>query len=344
MNLADLLNGVRVRAPWQAAGRPMLAAAGFNIHRGYDETIQGALQEAKEDGREDQLTAALKEHLVAGEKLVRIAKLRRDEAAKIRQWISGKRRTSNTLTDAFPGVASNAEVRAHMSSPLFSVGALELEKGTAALFTASRWYLDRVEIPVASLKASAAEGFEKLIGVQRIFRQTYDAIWMPESGNYACVCTDFPQGAPRKFADTSQAALITHLRTELGRAAEFYNLWPAVDGLYEAPDGKLVDYGFVVAGQSVNHHKARRRADCLRTAVYDAAGAAAVGDDLLLFKVAMQWTLKRGKTLISPELLLPGTAADLNKPNAVNTDAVIRNCLTSRDLDFVVSKLLPHIN
>lgn len=343
MQLIDLLNGLR-RAPWLSAGRPILLDAGFSIHRGYDNTVENAMREQPDAARDLRLRTSLIEHLVAGEKLIRIAKLQPGERRSLETWVAGKRRTSNALTNAFPGVATTADLVSNKNLGLSSVGSVSLHNGSAALFTGARWYLSRVEVPTSRLKAGAADGFEKLIGIQRVFIQSYDAIWIPDSGDYACIATDFPVGVPKQFADASQEALQIVLRQVLGRRIAYFNFWPAVEGLYEAPDGSLVDYGFTVAGNQVNHHKSRRKGACLRKTIYDSAGAQAVGNDLQLFKVAMRWKVAQNPDLTSePEILLPGTAADLNKANAVVDHAVLRDSLNSRDLNFVVSKLAPHM-
>lgn len=344
MELLDALNGVRVRAPWISAGRPMLLGAGFNIGRGYEKTIAAALQEPPNVERLDRLIVALTEHLISGEKLLQLVKLKSGEKKQIATWVQGKRRYSNALTDAFPGVAAKADVLQYHGGAPFSVGTVEPESGSAAIFTAVRSYVDSVEVPSSRLRPGVADDFERIVGYQRVFVQTYEAVWVPEHGDYVCLAVDLPRGVPKQFADASIAALQYQVSQQLGRQLEYSNFWPAVDGLYKAKGGRLVDYGFSVSGQSVNHHKARRRTECLRKAVYDAAGAAAVGDDLELFRVAMRWSLKRPDGSRSePELLVPGMAADLNKAMPQINYVILRDSLTSRDLNFVLSKLIPHL-
>jgi hypothetical protein len=344
LDLADLLNGVRVRAPWMSAGHPILQRAGFSIRLGYEKTINGALKEAADKKREKLLQQALVEHLVAGEKLIRLVELKSKERSKLDDWAALQKVNANPLAIASPGVASRADILKLKDQPPTFIESVVLHRGSALLFTAARSYLDRVELPTGSLIDGTAQNYEKLIGIKRIFVQTHDAIWIPKKGNYVCIATDLPRGVPNDFAEASQAALHMQLRTILGRKLHFYNFWPAIEGLYGTDSGKLVDYGFSVAGRSVNHHKARRKSECLRKALYDKAGAAAVGDDLQLFKVAMKWKISPADGATSePEVLLPGKAIDLNKTLPDVNFAILRDGLTSRDLNFVISKLLPHI-
>lgn len=343
MDLRHLLNGLKVRAPWLAAGRVILLGSGFVIHRGYDETIQGALREPPDVERAGKLENALREHLVAGEKLVRVVRLQPGERALLADWIKGKRKGGTALSDAFPGVASEANIVAAANAQPSSVGNLDLEVGVAALFTGARSYLDRVVIPPSKLKAGEADGYEKIYALRRVFVQTYDAIWLPDGTDVACLVTDLPLQAPSGFAKESQSILEVQLRRVLNRSIQSINMWPAVDGLYRAGEGRLVDYGFVNNSDAVKHHTSRRGGQSLRDDIYDKAGAAAVGDDLLLFKIAIAWP-RGGKApaKAQPELLLPGKAALLQVANARLDHAIVRNCLNTRDLSFVLSRLMPH--
>lgn len=342
MDLKQLLSGMG-RAPWLAVGRTILLGAGFVMHRGLDKTIEAALQESEDPVRYDRLKSALREHAIAGEKLIRLAKLRNGEKQTLTNWIEGKRRSSNPLADAFPGVANHADVVAATNAQPVSVGSLDLLVGKAALFTSARSYLDRVDIPASKLKAGEAEGYEKIYALRRVFVQTYDAIWIPEEGDVAVIATDLPQKAPSGFARDSQIALEVQLRRVLNRTIEAVNLWQAVDGLYKANEGHLVDHGFVNNAEAVKHHASRRGGKGLRDDVYDRAGAAAVGDDLLTFKIAIAWARQNEKSVKArPELILPGQSALLNAANARLDHAIVRNCLNTRDLDFVISKLMTH--
>lgn len=330
-----------------SVGRHILLRAGYDTSRGYSRSIASILAEREDPTKVNALASGLIEHLVAGEKLVQLIKVTPAEMRALRTWVQSKRRSAGPLTEAFPGVSTKAEIKANSNQPIKSAGYAELDIGVAALFTASRAYVQRVELSLNALKANAAEGFEKIVGYQRVYVQTYEAVWIPPQGDYICVALDYPNGVPIGFANESMHQLHYLVRQQLGRPISLANFWPAVDGLYEAPDGKLVDYGFSVDGQSVNHHKARRKSQCLRKAVYDAAGAAAVtaaGNSLDLFKVAMQWIRRYADgTDIEPTVLIPGVAANLNKAMPAVQHVVLRDCLSSSDLNFVVSKLQPHL-
>lgn len=347
MNLANLMDGMG-RAPWQSVARRMLERAKYDVSRGHGQTAKAILASTCDPAKVSALETGLIEHLVAGEKVIQIVQLQKGERAQIDSWIRGQQRQGHVLTDACPGVASQSDIVSCNGQVPASAGFFELEDGVAAIFTATRSYIHSVPIPVASLVVGAASGFERIIGYKKVFVQVYDAIWLPNKGDFVVLTVDNPANANHDFPLAGLAYLNFLLKPQLGRILKIANLWHAIDGLYSSSDGKLVEYGFAVSGQSVNHHKARRKlAPCLRKADYDAGGAAAViaaGGELALFNSAMQWGFKHHDGVMTePEVLLPGTAADLNKAMPVVNHCIVRGCLSTSDLSFMVNKVSAHI-
>jgi|GEM_PF-767429 len=348
MSLKNTLDGLE-RAPWRAVAKHILARADYDTSQGYDKTVKAILKQPLDPVKVAALEAGLAEHLVVGEKYVQFIRLNPGERATVDAWIRGKRRYKNVLTDAFPGIASEAQITPLRHQDPTSAGYVDLEFGVGALFTSARSYVKSVPLLPSELKPHLAAGFERVIGYKNIVVQTYDAVWLPPKGDYLVLAADFPADGPKQNFPMHGAAFLTAaVRQMLGRPVQKANFWHAIDGLYLGHDGKLVDYGFSAGGQSVNNHKARRRNSlCLRKAVYDAAGAAAVqasGKTLELFKLAMQWTVKHADGVFTdPEVLIPGAAKDLNKAGPVVDHCIVRDCLTTRDLSLLVSKLQPHI-
>lgn len=348
MNLKPMLDGL-ARAPWRDVARIILIRAGYAVTRGYQATVEDLAKEKPDATKIAALQSGMIEHLVAGEKYVQLIKLLPGERSKVEQWIKSKRTHANDLTAVFPGVAPESKIIPLRHLEPTAAGFEQTDIGIAALFTAARSFVKTVPVPASDLKPSAAAGFEKIVGYKNVFVQTYEAIWLPPKLDVLVLCVDYPsEGATQGFPLPNAAFLTATVRKLLGRSIQKANFWHAIDGLYQGPDGKLVDYGFSAGGQSVNHHRARRKTSvCLRKAVYDAAGAAAIaasGKSLELFKAAMQWQLKHADgVLVDPEVMIAGIARDLNKPSPVVDHCVVRDCLTTGDLAFVLSKVLPHI-
>ncbi|HEL5038940.1 TPA: hypothetical protein UOA93_000685 [Stenotrophomonas maltophilia] len=348
MDFEMMLAGL-ARAPWRDVARIMLIGAGYDVTRGYPQTVDQLRRQQPDPIKMAKLSASMTEHLVAGEKYLQFIQLQPGERAVVDQWIRSKRRHTNDLTAAFPGVAPESKITPFRHQDPTSAGFAVVEEGVAALYTAARWYTKTEKIASSSLLPSAAAGYERIVGYKTVVVQTYDAIWLPPAGDVLVLCVDYPdegttQGFPLAGADFLRALV----RQALGRPILKANFWHAIDSLYNSTEGKLVAYGFSAGGQSVNHHNARRQTSvCLRKAVYDAGGAAAIqasGKVLELFRAAFAWQCLHGGSVVSrPEVLIPGVAKDLNKGSAVVDNCVVRDCLTTGDLNLVVSKLLPLI-
>jgi len=343
MNLSYVLRAVAKRAPWLAVGLPILKAAGFETTRGSQPTIDGALQSARDAVRDAKLGSLMEEHAVAGEKLVRLIEVSAAERKKLAAWIEGKRRHPNVLSDAFPGIAPDAQLPQFMAANPTSLGMLQLSRAAAATFTAVRSYQDRVEISVNQLVAGANDGYERLYATKLAHWQTFDSVCLIPGLDYAVLTADLPAKVPSGFAKASQQYLEAQVRIVLGRPVKSVNLWKAVAGLYKARDGRLVDHGFVNNSDAVKQHTARRGGGNLRDDPYDVAGAAAVGNNLLTYRGAISWDDRKvdGGMASKPELILPGTARHLH--TGVLDHFIIRNSINSRDLEFVTSKVLAHI-
>lgn len=342
MSLNQVLRALGKRAPWLAVGRPMLKAAGFDTKRGAQPSLDAALHEAYDEVRNSKLEALLTEHAVAGEKLVRLIAVTSRERAAISQWIDGKRKHANTLSEHFPGIAEDAELPPFTAPAPTSLGAVDLVHGSAAVFTAVRTYQDRVELSVDKLRPGANDGYEKVYATKQVFWQTFDAVWLVPGSNYVALITDLPLGVPSGFANYSQKFLEALIRQLLNRPVTCVNIWKAVGGLYRANDGRLVDHGFVNNADAVKSHTARRGGGSLRDDPYDVAGAKAVGDDLQTYKVAVAWERGPESGMSSrPEVILPGTVRELHSSELGHF--IVRNGLNSGDLQFVVSKVLAHI-
>lgn len=342
MSINTVLRALGKRAPWLAVGRPILKSAGFETTRGAQPTIDGALQAVKDQVRNAKLSGLMEEHAVAGEKLVRLIAVSNAERAQVAAWIQAKRRHANVLSDAFPGIANDNQLPQFTAASPTSLGTVQLAQGSAAVFTAVRSYQDRVEIPVNQLKAGANDGYEHLYATKTVYWQTFDSICLIPGLNFVALVADLPLKVPSGFAKASQQFLEAQVRQLLGRPVQSVNLWKAVAGLYDAKDGRLVDHGFVNNADAVKSHTARRGGGNLRNDPYDVAGAAAVGNALQTYRVAITWETGRDGGIGSkPELILPGNARHLH--SAVLDHFIIRNGISSRDLSFVTSKVLAHI-
>lgn len=343
MGKASLLAAVE-RTPWRAVGHRILSRTGFTLTVGRSESIKLAKACAESDPRFQDLTDAVIEALSVSEKSIRLYKIGHADRAKVEAWIRNKRRSNSPLTQSFPGIAPDSAIRGHTSQDLVSLGSEELAVGVAALFTGVREYLQRDEIPLANLKQRG--DFEAVYGQKKVFWQTFDCLWLPDIPYQGCQIlvsvADSPEKAPQKFPDRSHEAMATELRHATGVKVQPLNLFDAVQNLHDnVTEGQLLLNGFINNAEAVKYHRGQHD---LRKDAYDKAGAQAVGPALQPFRVGVRWTLTEKNVVRSnPMLQLLGTSRILAKPQPTIESAIVGNCVDSRDLNFVVERLVSNL-
>lgn len=344
MALAQLLETLATRAPWLSVGRPILMRVGFAIHRGYEETIKSALLEPQDADREALLRSALVEYAVSGQKSVRAFDLGPKDRGKILSWMQGSRRHTSELTRGFPLRVSSSDLIEHHALGPQSLGKIDVKCGLAVAFSSSKSFLERVKVPLTSLKDSAREGFEELYGIQRVFVQCIDVIWASETSPYVYCLADLPDRAPALLPELAHRDLQGKLGRVLGQKPEPENLWPCIDRLYESKEGILLTHGFVNTKDAVKLHTSRKGGQSLWDDEYDKAGAVAVGDDLVTYRIGVGWRRESGVgKKAMPELELPGTASMLGDVKPMLDAAIVNSCLDTADLSFVLDRLESHM-
>lgn len=347
MKVETMVALLRARAPWRNVARVGLKDLDLPVGMGWEDTAPDLLAaNALNPVQKTALQELVLEHLVVGEKSLRIYEVGRKAIDSLTASAASRRPSSHAVVGGFPSALTDAEMATLGDvAPKFGRH-IEGHEGSALVFAGIRSYQQRIELDPNSVKASAAPGlqFESLIGIVNRRRMTYDAVWLPKNGKYLYVLADYPSDATTDFPAQTHIALERALVKELGVPLDPVDLFPAVQGLYDAPDGDVVELGFITDDDSVKHLKARQGKKCLRKDGYHHAGATFVGNALLPFRVAVRWQRKlKNGLIVQPEVLLPGTSRTIYGVNNHLFDCVLRNCLGLRDLELIKSKLSPHI-
>jgi len=347
MDVSGIMDSLRYRAPWQKVARVILKNQGFHVGQGWDDTLPdidalhavGAADAAK-------LEDALIEHLIAGEKSLQFYSASRENL----DWLLATARKSSPskheLVSIFPGILPEPALAVMGDVPPKFCKIIDTDIGSALIFVASRAYQKRVKLSPDSIKASVAGDleFDSIIGIINHRAVVYDAIWIPADAEFAVVLADYPTDVTTDFPVPSHLALRKFLSKQLKEDVEASNLFESVATLYGAPDGDLVELGFITDDDSVKHLKARQGKKSLRKDSYHSAGSKEVGESLQPFRVAVRWGRKLSSGLTShPELLLPGTSRHIFGVNHLLTEAVFRNGLNLGDLGLIISKLAANI-
>lgn len=346
MTVETMVALLRARAPWRSVARVGLKDLGLPAGTGWDDTVPDLLAaNALTVQQKKQLDEMVLEHLIVGEKSLRIYEVDRNSIDSMIASGANMKPGRHKVVDNFPSMLSDAAMAAMGDvSPKFG-RCIADKDGSALVFAGIRSYTRRVELDPAKIQTVVPSmDFESVIGVVNHRRMTYDAVWLPKAGKYLYVLADYPQDATSDFPAQSHLALERALVKMMGKSLAPVDLFPAVQGLYDAKDGDVVELGFITDDDSVKHLKARQGKKCLRKDGYHKAGATFVGNALLPFRIAVRWQRQlKGLLTVQPEIILPGTSRTIYGVNNHLYDCVLRNCLSLRDLVLIRSKLSPHI-
>lgn len=350
MAAEDIVRSMRTRVPWTVAGQ-LLGALGLDKSLGWRRTLNKVSSgDLDYDGSLTELSDALEEHLICGEKIVRVFRLTAQQMRRLRGAVTELEVPDNAFSRAFPVLLSEDRLRDYRGHPPYVAAKVEYHVGTAIVLPSARYLLSREAIVPAELPTAAAaelNEYEEIICVRHKRLQAADVLWIPTEGDVIELRTDFPLGMHIRSGlaatDLAQARF-----AELVGAAFFgdqVNLFPAIQGLYSARgDGRMVELGFMVSGSSQKLEKTRRDIECCREEAYHLGGVGALRTPIAPFRTSVLWPVDLQRDVTSePEITLRGTSVQSADPNAFLGEMVIRNCTGLDDYEFVRDRVLARL-
>lgn len=350
MAAEDVVRSMRTRVPWTVAGQ-MLGSLGLDKSQGWRRTLDKVTSGNLDyDSSLTELSDALEEHLVCGEKIVRLFRVSNVQARRLRELVSRLEIPNNEFSEEFPTLLSEDRLRGYRGHPPYLAGKIEYRIGTAVVLASARYLLSREAMMPSELPNAAAaelDEYEEIICVKHQRLQAADVLWVPAEGEVIELRTDFPLGMHIRSglaaADLAQARF-----SELVGVANFgnqINLFPAIEGLYHARgDGRMVELGFMVSGSSQKLEKTRRDAECCREEAYHLGGVGALRTPIAPFRASVLWPVELERNVTSaPEITLRGTPVQSAEPNAFLGEMVICNCTGLEDYEFVRDRVLARL-
>lgn len=289
------------------------------------------------------------EHLISGEKIVRLYELSQDQINTLREEIITIEPEDGQATDAFPFVVDPASLQTLQQQGLKVLSVEEREEGTAIIlgsvrYLTSREVYDSEDVPENVLEAIG--DFDELVAVRRERHQAFDVLWVPNEGTTVEMRIDHPFGTPFRKGlvalDAAEVALKDRLTFDPFQNQ--LNLFPAIQGLYdENDDGVVIELAFMVSGSAQKLERTRRGRLCCRSEAYHLAGKAGLVDPIEPYLISVLWSQQVTAEVNSyPEVALRGTSIMTGQPEPFLGEMVVRNCTGTEDFDFVVSRILHH--
>lgn len=345
MNLEQLLSAMQGRMPWRVANK-ILAEYEFPCGRGWENTLEKIKNFTPSEEQFFGLLARYQEHIVCGEKSLRVYEVTDEQLDHLRDLISKAEIPETDYSTSYPMPIDHEKLSTLPASVPELVRVENSEDGMMAIYSSVRVAEVRVSLKPNDVPEQARELFDEyteVVGIQASKTQAFDAVWIPQRGNKIDVRVDFPFGITQDAMANAHGGVRNVLSDTIG-AIDFgtpMNLFPIIDGIYRASDeGTVVELAFGTTTASLKHEKMRRRQQCLRKEIYHMGGTKAVHGEIEPFKLGVEWCgPTRGLRPSFPELILNGTSRMLHSTNPILTEGTIRKCTGVHDFEFVRAKI-----
>lgn len=336
--------------PWTVASR-VFKANDLERAMGWARTLaRVAGGDPYYEARELNLTKALEEHIMCGEKIVRIFDLDGAAMETLRTSARGLEVSGGPFVDAYPVLLGENELREQQGEHPVLTAMVEYPAGIAVVLASRRYLTTRETIGVAELSDAAAvelQEFSEVIGVRLRQLEAMDVIWIPERGHHVELRVDFPFGMQQRQGvaalDQGQASFERLLHHDFSH--QQVNFFPVIQSLYEARgDGAMVELGFMVSGSAQKLERTRRDGQCCREEAYHVGGIGVLDAPIQPYRTSVMWQLQLTEGVLSaPEVSIKGTSAQTTEQNPFLGEMVIRNCANFEDYDHVRDRILDHL-
>jgi hypothetical protein len=294
MTVAQLLDASKARIPYPVM-RAILQMCGIPASHGWQKTIEVLLGSyATNAGYRDNFDDLKKyycEHLLVGEKSVKLFNIERSKVSEIAALMNRHKieRTGFHTTYPFP---LNEDNLAKMDNEphLMEIQADEVQNNISLIFCSKRFFLEQKEIDVNKLTELTDEakqelqGYDEIFGIKRYIRQFFDVITLWPQKGIIEVRVDIGTGLGMNTTEQVKAfssnistflellSLVKKQPKEIDLFRDGINFFPLIGSLYHSKEGRVVELGFTTDAGSTKLEKMRKSHVDLREEAYHKAG------------------------------------------------------------------------
>lgn len=356
MIVSQLLESSRKRVPWPAM-RAIFKVCELPYGRGWEDTIKKLSEESNKNSNLasnfSTLSKYYSNHLLAGEKALKLFEIDRDQIDKAIEKIKNHEIPTNVFHETYPFPLPDEKLAEIDSLPKL-VKVNNSDSQLSVVFCTKRFFTEKTEINPEDLsnEAKSCLGiYDELVGIRRYDRQFFDAIVLWKDKNFVEIRIDTSQGRMpsqeriRAFSEIidkfnflvqEETGINEMLKTNI-------NFFPLIDRLYESNEGKVGELAFTTDEGSIKSEKMRRGKVDLRNETYHKAGRQAV-DHITAYRLAILWGFQLSDEVeTQPELLLPGQSHILSRSIQNLDEVIITKCSGFKDYNFVFEKITKYL-
>lgn len=343
--IEQTINSMKKRFSW-TVGRTMLARAGFQPGQGWLRSVE-KIKDQKQDGNEGLLIDQLVEHILCGDKFVKLYEMKDGDRDALHAWLLKIKDNIDTkgAAAAYPQLLSDAELEDEPAETRYL--AVEQNPDGVGVVLSSVFMIkarEELDFELFEDPADAKTRFDEIIGLKFKKVQIFSVIWVPHERNYAEIRVDYPGGmgvsAIHGYHSTFKKLVRDSAGVDLGKAV---NLFPAVKRFYsEKHDGRVTGITFRTTTGAVKNESMLKRSNIdQREETYHLGGVGALDTEIALYRISVEWKFVVDEQTFSPNLTLSASApsgpADGSDPRI--TGVFVGNCSRTADYELVIDRL-----
>ncbi|MDW9593791.1 hypothetical protein GOA63_16420 [Sinorhizobium meliloti] len=347
MKPSPLIDALRKRTSIRVARR-VLAEYRFPRGSGWDQIVE-KLKDKDAAAKADYpgLERGLSEILIASDKSLRVYQLSAGDVATLRATVASLAiPPSGVFTTHHPYPVPDNILSGLPPQPAVPVSKFSGQQATGILFSSISIIEQRERLTAAQIGPTAS-AYDEVIGIKKIKSQTFDALIVSKSKNYAYVLTDAhidtTQGTRNALHSNMKAAINTIAKTTVLETS--INLLPFIEPIYNSPDGAVKRLHYTTTTSSGKEEWMRGGGNCLRQELAHKAGMTVLAGGFKSYGIEIEYPLDKVHGYIPrPSLAINGTYRMTYETNPRVEDATIEGCATQVELEETIAELMHHIS
>lgn len=330
MEVSGILEALKERALWTEA-RKIIVRSGLKASKGWPKTLSRYAGVDVMQETADALASGLAEHVLAGEKALRLYRLSEEEIADLRGYAAAQVVPDTVYSESFPCKVKDSSGLDHGDSVLCA--SYNDDDGTFLVYSGVRRFEVKEKLDLAKLDKAVVEAlgtFSTLYGTKVVERQLFDILWIPLGGNIVFSVVDSPKGMPPELLAVAHAKIRKVIMDGVGYYPDPIDMFDAIQGVYKSDWGTVVELSFLTDTGSVKHE--HMKIECLRQEPFHVGGKDAVDGVIHPFSITIRWGENEGELHWEPELMLHSSALVAQSPAPSLYDAFFRSAIIVRDL------------
>lgn len=342
----DLLSSIKKRVPFDVY-RSFAALHRLPSGRGFDGCMTAITQIPTQEDRENAinlLSSMYNESILHCEKSLLIFEGEPADFEALRTVLPDVEIPESKYSKHYPYYLDYDDLLGVGEAPVL-VHKTQVNDDWYLVYASKRFFTERVEVSLDAINEEfqeRLEDFQEILAIKKNYRQFFDVVKIPSSGNYLELRIDSPGKISKAEADKASDAMKGALDALFGFALvgsssnlRPVNFFPLIKKLYDSREGRVCELSFTTDGGGVKTSKMRRYEDDQRDEAYHKEGSKHAV--VTPYKIGVRWLLKRGnETQVNPELYIAGRHSQLSSPTApVVSNVSISKCLDESDYNFV---------